>query len=182
MLDKINADCRRDFYPALRRSGSRALARINLIPIHCTQSRSAASTARYFQTQAAKGSAHLVVDDDVCQRCLPNSAVPWAAPGANTNGFHIELAGRAEWTTQEWMQRRLTILRAAYKTAYHCHLFGIPPVWLTVADLRARKHGITSHANCSKAYGGDHTDPGAGFPVGFFMAEVTKAYARLEGV
>ena len=119
----IGAECRRDFYPAYRTSGRRPLAAVTWIVLHSTEGGTAASVARYFQSSSARGSAHLVVDNYECQRCLPNSAVPWAAPGANYAGFHIEQCGFAKWSTEEWRSHRATLERAAYKAARALQLF-----------------------------------------------------------
>ena len=170
----IGAECRRDSYPAYRTSGRRPLAAVTWIVLHSTEGGTAASVARYFQSSSARGSAHLVVDDYECQRCLPNSAVPWAAPGANYAGFHIEQCGFAQWSSEEWKSHRATLERAAYKTAAHCDLFGIPPVFRKAADLKARRPGITTHVECSEAFGGTHWDPGPGWPRSLFMTLVRR--------
>ncbi len=185
--DAINADCRKDYYPASRTSGTRKLSQITLIVIHATQGGTALSIARWFhdprtpEAGGPNGSAHLVVDENQCQRCLPNSAIPWGAPGANAIGFHIEQAGFAEWSREKWLAHRATIKRAAFKTAYHCHLFKIPVRLLSVADLKdGRTLGITTHARCSQAFGGDHTDPGAFYPLDVYMKYVRGYYEALS--
>lgn len=146
------------------------------IVLHSTEGGTAESVARYFATRKARGSAHLVVDDNACYRCLPNDVIPWAAPGANTAGFHIEQCGFAKWSAVVWRSHLRTLNRAAYKTAHHCVLFGIPPYWQDAAGLRAGRFGVTSHAECTKAFGGDHTDPGRLWPRSFFMARVRAYY------
>ena len=176
----IDAECRRDFYPAYRTSGRRPLAAVRWVVLHSTEGGTAASVARYFQSSSARGSAHLVVDDDECQRCLPNSAVPWAAPGANYAGLHIEQCGFAKWSTEEWRSHRATLERAAYKTALYCSNFGIPPVFREAADLKARRPGITTHVECSEAFGGTHWDPGPGWPRSLFMTLVRRYLKKIE--
>jgi hypothetical protein len=178
--DLIPAECRRDFYPAYRRSGKRTLSAVTWIVLHSTEGGTSASVARYFQSSSARGSAHLVVDDYECQRCLPNSAVPWAAPGANYAGFHIEQCGFAQWSSEEWKAHRPTLERAAYKTALHCHGLGIPAVFVKAADLEARQPGITTHAECSEAFGGTHWDPGAGWPRSLFMTLVRRYLEEIQ--
>lgn len=170
--DPIKAVCRRDYYPAFRSSGRRPLSAIKWVVLHSTEGGTASSIARYFKGSTAQGSAHLVVDDDGCQRCLPNGAVPWGAPGANFAGIHVEQCGYARWTREEWLEHRPTILRAAYKTAFHCHLFGIPAVFRRAVDLKAGRPGITTHVECSRAFGGTHWDPGVGWPRDVFMRRV----------
>lgn len=174
-------DCRTTYH-ASKSSGKRDTDIINKIIIHDTEGGSAASVARYFASAGAKGSAHLVVDENACYRTLANTEIPWAAPGANTNGFHIEICGYASWTTDEWLDHRKTLERAAYKVAFHCHLFDCPPKWLTVADLKKGVRGVSSHANCTKAFGGSHTDPGPNFPTALFMGRVRTYWRELANV
>jgi hypothetical protein len=181
MADPINADCRTDYHAA-HSSGTRPLDKITLIVLHSTEGGTAKTIAQYFSSRAAGGSAHLVVDDSSCYRCLTNEQIPWAAPGANTQGFHIEQCGYASWTASEWNRHLKTLQRAAFKTAYHCHLFNIPVRFVNAAGLRAAKKGITTHAEVSKAWPnrqGNHHDPGTGWPRAEFIALAQKYYDEL---
>jgi hypothetical protein len=183
MNDPISATCRTTYH-ASRTSGTRALRQVKLIVLHSTETPpgSSASVARYFASAKAKGSAHLVVDDAHCYRTLPNDVVPWAAPGANEDGFHIEQCGYARWTTNQWKQHLPTLHRAAFKTALHCNLFNIPTVFLRGDAVRAGNKGITTHAQVTKAYPklGTHTDPGGGWPTALFMSLVAHYRRELD--
>jgi hypothetical protein len=172
----LDAACSQQ-YAAVRRSGTRSLSRIGLIVIHCTQSHSARSSAQWFENTRAQGSAHLVLDEFECFRTLDSSVIPWGAKGANTRGFHIEIAGWAEWSRQDWMKHSQALRRAAYKAAVHAVKFGIPIRLLTADQLRAGKKGIVTHALCTKAFGGSHSDPGRNCPTEQLMAW-TKGYAE----
>jgi hypothetical protein len=178
--DPIRADCHTD-YKAYRNSGVRDTKTILWIVMHSTEGGTAKSVAQYFTTKNAGGSAHLVVDDTACYRCLLNETVAWGAPGANTKGFHIEQVGYAKWTAREWRDHIHTLERAAFKAAFHCHKFGLPPKFVDAAGLKAKTPGITTHAECTKAFGGDHTDPGPGWPRAMFLALVQKYWRELEG-
>lgn len=190
-MDAIKADCRTDYMPASRTSGTRKLNDVLWVVIHDTEGGTAYSNARYFHNPALpedggpEGSAHLTVDDNRCYRCLPNTAIPWAAPDANTNGFHIEQAGYAHWTRAEWLAHGPMLRRAAFKAAYHCHLFKLSPVFRDAAALRNRLHGVTTHAQVTLAFPGPgrtHTDPGAGWPQDRFMEWVNVYYSALGGI
>jgi hypothetical protein len=181
----LHKPCNRDFYPAFRSSGTRPLSAIKWVVLHSTEGGTARGVAAYFEGPFADddgGSTHLVVDDVICYRCLPNGAVCWGAPGANYNGFHIEQCGFARWSTVIWKSHLNTLKRSAWKTAFHCRLFGIPPVFVKAAGLKAGKAGVTTHVECSKAFGGDHTDPGKGWPRLLFMALVRRYHKRIVNV
>ena len=175
----IEAACKRDF-KAVRSSGTRSLSQIRLIVIHSTESNSAASSAAWFANPQSKGSAHILVDDNECYRTLDNEVIPWGAPGANTNGFHIEHAGWAvKWDRAEWMRHEQTLRRGAFKGALHAKKFGIPIRLLNANDLRNGKAGFVTHATVSEfnPKGGNHTDPGSNFPLDVYMQFVKEAAA-----
>jgi hypothetical protein len=172
----VDAACSRR-YTALRNSGTRSLSQIGLIVIHCTQSHSASSSAQWFANPKSQGSAHLVLDEVECFRTLENNVIPWGAKGANTRGLHIEITGWAEWSREDWMKRSQTLRRAAYKAAVHAVKFGIPIRWLSADELRAGEKGFATHALCTKAFGGSHTDPGKNCPTEQILAWA-KEYAE----
>lgn len=178
-MDGITKACNTT-YRAYHTSGKRNLADIRIIVIHDTEGGTAESIARYFSTPSSGGSTHLVVDDNYCYRCLRDDDIPWGAPGANLNGFHIEQCGFARWTNIIWSKHRKTLERAAYKTALHCRKYGIPPYFIVADELKHGKSGVTTHAEVSKAYGGTHTDPGPGWPRYYFMRRVRSWYKRLD--
>ncbi len=177
----IESVCSRK-YNAVRTSGTRKLSEVNLIVLHDEEADTAESAARFFTLPEAQGSAHLCVDDEICYRTLNNTDIPWAAPGANEQGFHIEQAGFAKWSAVIWTSHRNTLRRAAYKTALHCHLFGIPVQFVLAAGLKRGVPGITTHAECTKAFGGDHTDPGPFWPRRLFMRYVRSYYTEITSV
>jgi hypothetical protein len=173
--------CNTSFH-ASKSSGKRPLSVIDLIVIHATQGGTARSNAIYFSGQSAQGSTQLVVDDYTCYRCLADNEIPWGAPGANYNGFHIEQCAYSSWLRSMWSTtHRRTLLRAAYKTALHCKRYEIKTRFLTAANLRTgMRNGITTHAECTKAFGGSHTDPGTGWPQLLFMTMVKSAYVVIK--
>jgi hypothetical protein len=177
--DAIEHNCRTDFR-ARRSSGTRPLSEINLFVVHCTQGFTARAAASWFANPDSQGSAHSVSDDNVCFATLNDNEIPWGAPGANYHGYHAEQAGFVSWTQALWSTKhRNTLKRTAYRAAVRCKRYDIPRYFRTAADLKAGKKGITTHAECTKAYGGDHTDPGPNWPRRLFMFYVRYYYARL---
>ena len=174
----IAANCLTTF-TAAHHSGYRPLSAINLIVMHSTEGSTAIGAAIWFRNPLSKGSAHLVVDDIACFRCLKDDQIPWGAKGANYNGFHIEQAGFAKWSSYVWSKtHRKTLNRAAFKAALHCKRYGVSARFLTAANLKAgMRNGVTTHAECTKAFGGNHTDPGTGWPRALFMSLVRASLA-----
>ena len=172
----VPAPCSRSF-TAVHSSGRRPNSAIGLVVIHCTQSDTARSAAAWFANPRSGGSAHLCVDDAECFRTLGNDAVPWGAPGANTRGVHIEIAGYAEWSRADWMRHERALRRGAFKAALHARMFGIPLRVLTPDQLKAGAKGFVTHAICTTAFGDSHWDPGKRFPLSQFMSWVAE-YAR----
>lgn len=178
-MQEIRAACKRTF-TAVHHSGPRLGAKIKWVVLHTTEGDTAVSAAAWFANPKSSGSAHLCLDDNVCYRTLSDSLIPWAAPGANTNGIHIEMAGHAAWTDDQWRARSWTVKRAAYKTAYHCHLYGIPLRWVGKWGLKLGRKGVTTHKDCSAAFGGDHWDPGPNFPKTRFMDYARQYLAQMQ--
>lgn len=174
----IKSVCSRK-YKAVHSSGQRKPSEILWVVMHSEEATTAESAAKWFTNPDSQGSAHLCLDDTICYRTLNNTDVPWAAPGANQKGFHIEQAGFARWNSIAWLRHRKTLQRAAYKTALHCQLFGIPVTFVTAAGLKRNTPGITTHAECTKAFGGSHTDPGVFWPRRTFMRYVRQYYIEL---
>ncbi|MEV5080336.1 peptidoglycan recognition family protein [Streptomyces sp. NPDC056159] len=137
----------------------------------------AENVAHWFATMPAtsKASAHVCVDNNSAVRCVADGDRAWHAPGANSDGLGIELAGYAKQTRAEWLDAygKAMFEIAAEVVADWCRKYSIPAVKLTVAELKAGKRGIVGHVDVSKAYGQtNHTDPGANFPWDYFLERV----------
>ena len=176
----IKASCLRDF-TAIRTSGTRSLSVIRWIVIHSTEGSSARSSAQWFTNPETQGSAHLLVDDLECYRTLNNDIIPWGAPGANTMGWHLELSGKAAFSQSQWLDRKKTLRRGAFKAARHAKQFGIPIKMLSAAEIKQGKKGFVTHALCTQAFNtpGGHSDPGPNFPRDTFMQMTAEFAAEL---
>lgn len=173
--------CDRTYYPAYRKSGYRPESEIIWIVLHDTESPadSADGVAAYFKSHSAQGSAHLVIDGDDCHRVLLNTDIPWGAPGANTKGFHIEMVGRAKWTRAQWLAQDDELNRVAYKVALHAKRWNLPLYFRRAYGLKRGYRGITTHSECTKAFGGSHTDPGSNFPMDVLLQKAKKYRAKM---
>lgn len=174
----IKAKCSHQFR-AVHSSGHREENWISGVCWHCTQSNTAFSAASWFSMQASAGSTQLALDNRICYRTLPDDVIPWAAPGFNLYGVHIEFAGFVDWSHQKWLNHDDMLRRGAYKTAVACKRHGIPIKWLGVNDLKSGKRdGITDHWAVSQAFHlSSHTDPRPAFPRQLVL-EYTRHYRR----
>ena len=133
----------------------------------------AESVARYFANGSKIASAHYCTDNNSSVQCVQDDVVAYAAPGANRVGLHFELAGYARQTPEEWMDAygRGMFGQVIPLVAAKCKQYNIPPVFLRAEELKAgNMNGVTTHAEVTKAFHlTTHTDPGAGFPIGFFI-------------
>ncbi|MBT2541392.1 N-acetylmuramoyl-L-alanine amidase [Streptomyces sp. ISL-44] len=144
--------------------------------------KTAENVANWFATMSAssKASAHVCVDNDSAVRCVADGDRAWHAPGANSDGLGIELAGYARQSREEWLDQysKGVLEQAARVVAGWCQKHNIPAVKLTAAELKAGKRGICGHRDVSAAYGQtDHTDPGPNFPWDYFLARVNALMA-----
>lgn len=165
-------------------SGPRTRDSLKWVVLHSTESAaSAEAIARYFASKTSLGSANMVVDDNEAYRTLPDLVVPWAAPGANTPGWHLEHCGFAHWTRDEWLRHSSMLRRSAYKTALRCKTYGIPARFVGFVGVRLGRKGITTHRAVSFAFpllsrpAGFHTDPGLGFPRDYYL-DLLKVYLK----
>lgn len=171
-------------------SGPRKASAIRWAVIHSAEAsddtgpdRTAEGVAAYFSRPSTQASTQLAVDRDSCVRMLPDLVIPWGASGANTNGVHVEICGRAMWDRNEWLSpHRLPMLdRAAFKVAMWCYHYGIPVRWVGPSGLKLRRAGLTTHADVNRAFkNGTHWDPGPGFPRDVFLRLVRDHFARIK--
>lgn len=158
---------------------------VRIIVIHSMEAPEKGDTAEkvatYFKNTVRQASAHICVDNDSIVQCVLDNNVAWAAPGANKDGIHIEMAGYAKQTKAEWMDAYSTLVleRTADATAQYCLKYDIPPNHLSNTELGDTvTKGIVSHAQVTDVFKkGSHTDPGKNFPWEYFIARV---HANLE--
>ncbi|MFI6536692.1 N-acetylmuramoyl-L-alanine amidase [Nonomuraea sp. NPDC050547] len=155
------------------------VAAIRAIVVHTMEtgesSNVAENVAHYFAKRSTKASAHLCVDNNSVVRCVSDSDTAWAAPGCNSDGLQIELAGRAGQNEAQWADTysRDLLELAARQVAAWCKKHNIPARRLTRAQLRAGQRGIVGHADVSAVYKrSDHWDPGPKFPWDDFIRKV----------
>jgi N-acetyl-anhydromuramyl-L-alanine amidase AmpD len=153
---------------------------VRLIVVHSMESeetnKTAENVAHFFQDPPNPVSAHLCIDNDSIVQCVLDNDIAFAAPGANSDGVHLELAGRAKQTRDEWLDPfgRLLLENAANAAAQYCLKFDIPVKHLTNAELADKsKRGFVGHIQVTEVFKkGTHTDPGPNFPWDFFIERV----------
>jgi len=159
----------RDDLVALKRDG-RARQTPSLIVIHSTEGATASSAANWFMNPDAKGSAHVVVGEDGCFRTLPDAVNAAGAGEVNPRALHLEFAGFAGRDRSWWLTQSRTLEQGARQIAEWSRLYGIPLQRIGVADLRAGRAGVATHADVVAAFSGTHWDPGPGFPLDVLLA------------
>ncbi len=152
------------------------------IVLHCMQLDEASTTAErcaeYFAGQPAHSattpgtSAHACIDDDSIVQCVPWDRIAWHAPGANQLGIGLEHAGWARQSKSQWLDAYG--LRMLQRSSWLCsQLAERHKIPLRICDakmLRELEPGITTHAFVTEAFKkGDHTDPGANFPLADYV-------------
>jgi N-acetyl-anhydromuramyl-L-alanine amidase AmpD len=161
---------------------------IDLVVIHTMEMDEKGSTAedcaRWFRNPEARVSAHYCVDNNSEVQCVLEEDVAWCAPGANHNGIHIEHAGRARQTREDWRDpySQTMLDRSAIMCADICRRHKIPLTFLLAPDLVAQRRGITTHWQVSRAFGlSSHWDPGLNFPIEDYVADVKKILGSVNG-
>lgn len=134
--------------------------------------RTAEAVAHMFATTPDKKSAHRCYDNDSVVQCVYDKDIAYAAPGANNDGRHYEMAGYARQTNDEWHDPFSTSLlaRVAIDVSKNCEASGNAKTWLSDAEVLAGRRGICDHAAISRIYKkSNHTDCGPNFPKDLFI-------------
>lgn len=171
----------RNFTPAQRE-------RVSIVCLHTMEAAEKPSTAeavaRWFAgPQAPRASAHFCVDAEHTIQCVPLTSVAWAAPGANKTGIHVELAGYARQSAEEWADdfSAAMLVRAAALVAELCRECTIPVTRITAEGLRLGAPGICGHLDVSQAFKkSTHYDPGPRFPWLTFLDQVRQHFTGEE--
>lgn len=129
-------------------------------------------------------STHYGADSDEVVQYVDDSNIAWGAEGANGNGLHVEHAGVARQSAEQWNDAySLAMLeRSAELTANKARKYNIPIRKLSWQEMKAGERGFVGHVdvNLMRRNGGpllqdDHSDPGPNFPWDWYLSRV-KAY------
>jgi hypothetical protein len=129
-------------------------------------------------------STHVFVDANSVVQEVNSGDRAWAALAVgNSRGYQVELCGRAAQTPAQWIDgvSGPMLELAAQHVARVCIKHGIPPRWLTEADVKARRKGFLTHKNVTQWLAGTHVDPGPNFPYAWMVGRVAHwiaAYTR----
>ena len=135
----------------------------------------ARSIAAYFRSEKSGGSAHYVVDPKEVIQVVYDDVIAWHAP-PNQHSIGIEMCDNPSTNIHRWNDEnhQKMLKRTAKLVARLCLAYDIPARFLSPADLKAGKHGITTHNNVSQAFHeSTHWDPGF-WPQKEFMDLVHK--------
>lgn len=137
----------------------------------------AEGTANYFARTQVKASAHFSCDADSTVQSVRIRDIAYGAPGANRLSIHVEQAGYSEQSAADWSDaysQRMLREQVAPLVAQLAVSCGIPIRFCDAAALKRGERGITTHNECSKAFGGDHWDPGPNHPM-FQLLDLARA-------
>ncbi len=164
-----------------RTGATRPLAGLRLIVVHTSEGGEGPASAENLctfmtlpgdRTDPLDGSKfgasyHYVTDLERVFPATPDNVVAYAAAGANNDGVHICIPGKAGQTRAEWSDATSAayIAQLAQVMSDVADRYHIPLDRLTVAEIVAGKAGYCGHVDISLAYRrSDHTDPGVQFP------------------
>lgn len=120
---------------------------------------------------------HFAVDSENITQSVKEEDIAFHAPGANKTGIGIELACRCMQNDWRSPYSQAMLGQAAQLVAALCAKWDVPVAFVDAAALAVAARGITVHAECTKAFGGTHQDPGPNFDRAGFVALVVAAQA-----
>lgn len=155
---------------------------VNKIVLHSMEAPEKGDTAeaiaRYFATTDRKASAHYCLDNNSVVQTCQTRDVAYCAPGANHDGVHLELAGYARQTREQWedaYSAAMLEIAAELCAKVLVPKFNIPVLYLSAEMMKRTPsiRGFTTHNEVSKAFRrSSHWDPGPGFPMWGFLEMV----------
>lgn len=155
--------------------------------IHTMEAAEASTTAEAVANwgaslNAPRASWHYAIDDDSTILCCEEKNVAWCAPGLNKIGIHLEHAGYARQSLDEWLDpfSRRMLARSAKLAAVICARWNIPIEFVDAAGLLRGDRGVTTHYQVTKGPGKGrttHTDPGRHFPMDLYLDLIRNASA-----
>jgi hypothetical protein len=163
-----------------RYGATRSTSGLRLLVVHTSEGSEGSSSAEnlcsFLTSQGDRFNAdgsrygasyHYLTDTDRVLPAVPDNVVAYSAAGANHDGLHVCIPGKAAQTREQWLDtisagyigqlaQVMTDLAARYT---------IPLRRLSVADIIEGKRGYCGHHDISLAYRrSTHTDPGPLFP------------------
>jgi N-acetylmuramoyl-L-alanine amidase len=130
-------------------------------------------------------SSHYVIDNNTEVQCVKDEDIANHAFGDNEGSLGFELSGEAGQSFSEWRDdySDKVVERACVLAARKCKAYGIPPRWLTNAEVADRVRGFATHEQISDEFGaGIRSDPGEHFPYKKVAERVKFHLERLERV
>lgn len=138
----------------------------------------AAEDVQHFFAHQAKGpdgsSAHVCTDVDSATRSVHDWDTAWAAPGVNSNGLHLEQAGKNQ-NHRDWRDKYSTkmIEEQSAKQVADWHVrHDIALVKRGPQEILHRIGGVIGHYDATHAFHtpGGHTDPDPDYPWGMLLS------------
>lgn len=154
-----------------------------LIVLHSTEGHEregqALQVANWFANKAApkfpapQASAHYVVDNKEVIQCVQHADKAWHAREANPISIGIEIVGKHSQTAAEWNDvYSIDALENVSELLARLSVeLSIPLRFVDADGILKGQRGVTTHAECTKAYKvrGGHTDPGPNFPMSYVL-------------
>lgn len=158
---------------------ARPVKDIKIICIHVTVNKpgTPAENVANYQLRTQSGSYHELTDANA--RTLIENTDSWftwsTGNYGNNIGLHRSFVMWGNETREQWLKYDAMLRAGAQRDAVWAKKYGIPPVKLSAADLKAGKKGFCGHLETGQAWGGtDHVDPGKGFPWDVYLRYVKE--------
>jgi hypothetical protein len=154
----------------------RAGAGVRLIVVHTAEgARTIESLGAFFANPDSGVSSHVGIDDKpgTAGEYVTRDAKAWTQGQANPVAVAAELCAFAAWDPAEWDRHPAMLDNCAAWIAEEAAIFGLPIVRLDPASAQGGGRGVCAHSDLG-AWGGNHSDPGAGFPWSQVIAKANQ--------
>jgi hypothetical protein len=157
---------------------SRGGAGVRLIVVHTAEGATTIeSLGSFFANPSSEVSSHVGVDDKAgtVGEYVKRGSKAWTASNANPVAVQAELCAFAAWSPAEWDRHPNMLENLARWIAEESKATGVPITKLTPSQAQGSGRGVCRHSDLG-SWGGNHSDPGSGFPMDDVLAEA-RAWA-----
>ena len=161
---------RRDWIPSPNHSSRSRQPR--LVVVHTAEgARTYPDLGSFFSNPASEVSSQTGIDDtpNAIGEYVRRDRAAWTQAQYNSDSISMEICGFAAWSREEWLGHPGMIEATRQWIAEECAANGIPLLRIGASAAQGGGSGVCGHVDLG-AGGGNHWDPGPGFPWDLVMS------------
>lgn len=155
---------------------------VRLIVLHAAEgARNITDLGNFFANPSVQVSSHVGADDqfNTVGEYVKRDRKAWTQAAFNPVAVSIEMCAFTNWSTDEWYRHPNMLENTARWIAEEAMYFNIPIVKLNTIEAQSNGRGVCFHSDLGVS-GGNHSDPGPGFPINYVLTMAIGASELVE--